>query len=196
MRRSVALAIVLGPMAWGLAAEATRGAPPMDASLADLRAEAADNDLVVSFQVLYALTPELRERIAAGLPVTFTHYLEVSRHRLLWFDRTLARKTVTTTVTYDTLTRQYKLTKEINDEVAETSVAVSEADMMRWMTDLDRVRLADASILEGADDDSLYIRVKSRIQKKFVLLFIPWSVDTGWQRVSVHIPGEPPGLGR
>lgn len=164
--------------------------PALAASLAELRAETTDRDLYVSFHLREAFDEEARTNLSTGLPVTITYYLEVARRRPLWFDKTLVRKTVTTTAAYDTISRQYSLAKKVNDEVTETSVAVNEADMMRWMTHIERVRLADPALLDGVDKDSLYIRVKSRLRKRFVLFFIPWDVDTRWERIGLSPPGE------
>ena len=134
-----------------------------DASVASLRTSTTDHDIYASFALNNAFSEDIREKIGTGLPVTFTYYLEVANRRPLWFDKVLLRKTVTTTVTYDTLTHQYSLSKKVNDEVTESSVAINESEMMRWMTNLERVRLADPTILGGVDKDSLYIRVKSRL---------------------------------
>ena len=158
-----------------------------DASVASLTTDTTEHDLYASFSLRDAFTEDVREKIATGLPVTFTYYLEVARRRPFWFDKVLLRKTVTTTVTFDTLTHQYTLSKSVNDEVTESSVAVNEYEMMRWMTNLERVRLADPTTLGGADDDSLYIRVKSRLQKRFILFFIPWDVETGWEKVRLSL---------
>jgi hypothetical protein len=114
--------------------------------------------------------------------------VEVARRRALWFDKVVLRKTITTTVTYDTLTRQYSLSKKVNDEVAETSVAINEAEAERWMTRMDRVRLADPAHLQGEEDGTLYLRVRSLLKKRFVLLFVPWDVETGWEKVALNIP--------
>ena len=169
---------------------------PQGAAVATLTADATQHDLYATLAVTGAFDGELREQIATGLPVTFSYFLEVARRRALWFDKVLVHKTVTTTVTLDTLTRQYSLTRRVNDEVTETSVAVDEAEMMRWMTRLDHVRLADPSALEGVEDGSLYVRVKSRFQRKFILYFIPWEVETGWERVRLSFPREGTGRGR
>ena len=158
--------------------------------MSGLDAEATNHDLYASFALREAFSDDVRESIDSGLPVTFTYFLEVARRRPFWFDKILVRKSVATTVTYDTLTHQYSLSKRVNDEVTETSVAVNEADMMRWMTNLERVRLADPTTLPGAEDGSLYLRVKSRLQKKFILFFIPWDVETGWEKVRLSFPVE------
>ncbi len=182
----------VGGVSSGLAARPAGAGPPRaeGVSLSALNADAAGHDLYASFSLRDAFSDEVRESIDSGLPVTFTYYLEVARRRPLWFDKILVRKSVATTVTYDTLTHQYSLSKRVNDEVTETSVAVNETDMMRWMTNLERVRLADPTTLTGAEDGSLYLRVKSRLQKRFILFFIPWDVETGWEKVRLSFPVE------
>jgi len=185
------LAVVIGAAFPGRAfAGLTFWAVTPGASMGALRADATEHDLYASFVLSDGFSDEVREKIASGLPVTFTYYLEVARRRPLWFDKILLRKTVTTTVTYDTLTHQYSLSKKVNDEVTESSVAVNDADMMRWMTSLERVRLADPTTLGDVEGDSLYIRVKSRLQKRFVLFFIPWDLETGWEKVRLSLAGD------
>ncbi|MFQ5700776.1 MAG: DUF4390 domain-containing protein [Acidobacteriota bacterium] len=165
-----------------------------DVSVAGLRVDTTSHDIYVSFEVKGAFTEEIRERIDSGLPVTFQYDMEVSRRRAFWFDKTLVRKKITTTVSYDTLTRQYSLSKKMNGEVAETSVAVNDPDMMRWMTHLDRIRLGDPTALGAIGKDSLYVRVKSRLQRKFLFFFIPSSLETGWEKIGLSLPVE--GMGR
>jgi hypothetical protein len=184
--------VLLGlvPFAGDAVASPIQPLPTVKASLSAVKADAAGHDLYASFDLRDAFTDEVREEIATGLPITFTHYLEVVRRRPLWFDKTLVTKTISTTVTYDTLTRHYTLSKRVNDEVIETSVAVEESDMMRWMTSIERVRLADPTTLEGIESDSLYVRVKSRLRKKFVLLFVPWAVETRWEKTGLSFSEE------
>jgi hypothetical protein len=157
--------------------------------LSGLHVDVTDHDLYVSYTVDGAFTPEVREAIESGLPVTFRHDVELVRRRALWFDRTLVRKAVTTTVTYNTLTHQYSLARAINDEVTETKVAINETDMMRWMTRLERIRVADPSALEVEPDDVLYLRAKSLVQRRFILFFIPSSTGTDWVKIGLSLPG-------
>jgi len=180
--------IVEATLVLALAAPAAP-APAADGkvSLAGLEVDATAHDLYVSFTVDGAFTPEVREAIDSGLPVTFRHDVEVVRRRTLWFDRTLVRKAVTTTVTYDTLTHQYSLARSINDEVTETKVAINEADMMRWMTRLERIRVADPAGLEVEPGDTVYVRAKSLLQRRFILFFIPSSTGTDWEKVGVSL---------
>jgi len=191
--------VVVSALWVGLVAPAVFPDPGLlaaDASVVALRTESTGRDIYASFSLQGAFTDEIREEISAGLPVTFTYYLEVARRRPFWFDKTLVSKTVSTTVTYDTLTHQYSLSKKVNDEVTDTSVAVSDSEMQRWMTSIERVRLADPTDLGDVEKDPIYVRVKSRLQKRFVLFFIPWGVGTRWEKTSVSLPVEGTGLAR
>jgi hypothetical protein len=160
------------------------------ATVVSLRTDASDHEVFASFVVRGAFDDDVRERLAAGLPLEFVHHVEVARRRVLWFDKVVVRKTITTSVTYDTLTRQYSLSKKVNDEVAETSVAMHEAEAERWMTQIERVRLADSAQIGSESDGQLYLRVRSVLRKRFVLLFVPWDVETGWEKVVLNLPGE------
>lgn len=160
------------------------------ATISSLHADAGEHELYASFTIQGAFDEDVRERLSAGLPLEFVHYVEIARRRPLWFDKVLLRKTITTSVTFDTLTRQYSLSKKVNDEVAETSVAMHEAEAERWMTHIERVRLADPAQIGGEADGTLYLRVRSLLQKRFVLLFVPWDVQTGWEKVVLNLPGE------
>lgn len=160
------------------------------AAVDSLRTDATSQELFASFVVNGAFDDDARERLAAGLPLEFVHVIEVARRRTMWFDKMLLRKTITTTVTFDTLTRQYSLSKKVNDEVAETSVAMHEAEVEKWMTCFERVRLGDLSRIDRPRDGTLYVRVRSMLQKRFVLFFVPWDVETGWEKVTLRLPDE------
>lgn len=185
------LATALGALAaagaclWLPAAAGARHAE--DAEIRDLQVRNTASDLFVSFSLQGAFTPEIREQIESGLPVTFSHYLEIMQKRTAWFDNTLVKKEVTATVTYDTLTRQYRLTRSVNGEVVETAVTDRVGEMERFMTTVEQQRLCDPADLPG--DRRLALRVKSRIRRRFVFFFIPWNFETSWARIGLSLPG-------
>ena len=159
------------------------------AEIHGIQLENAAHDLFVSFGLSGAFTREIRDQIDSGLPVTFNHFVEVLNRRPAWFDSTLIRKVISSTVTFDTLTRQYRLNRSVNGEMMETVVSDRAADMERFMTSVDRLRLCDPAELAG--DRALYLRVKSRVQKRFVFFFIPWDFETSWARVRLNVADRP-----
>ncbi len=160
-----------------------------DALIRDLQVRNTPGDMHVSFVLEGAFTEEVDEQIRSGLPVTFVHYVEVLHRRTAWFDDTLIRKTVSSTVTYDTLTRQYRLTRSVDGEVVQTEVTDRLEEMQRFMTSVEDLRLGDPSDLPG--DRRLSLRVKSRIRRRFVLFFIPWNFETAWARIGLSLPPAP-----
>ena len=188
--RSAVSSLLFGAMLGAPISIASRGEEGLSpgAVIHGLQVENAPHDLFVSFSLIGAFTREIRDQIESGLPVTFNHYVEVLNRRPAWFDATLVRKMISATVTFDTLTRQYRLNRSVNGEIMETVVTDKMSDMERFMSSVDRLRLCDP--LDLAGDRSLYLRVKSRVQKRFVLFFIPWDFETSWAKVRLNI-GEP-----
>src|SRR6266850_8583542 len=113
-------ALVIQGAAFAPAGAVGEEAPPADAEIRGLQVENAPHDLFVSFNLTGAFTREIREQIESGLPVTFNHYVEIVNRRAAWFDSTVVRKAISATVTYDTLTRQYRLNRSVNGEMIDT----------------------------------------------------------------------------
>jgi len=170
----------------GASRAAIESNPPDGAEIGDLRVENTPHDLLASFTLRGGFSPDILEQIESGLPVTFNHYVEINKRRPLWFDSTIVKKIISASVTYDTLTRQFRLSRSVNGEVVATDVSDKRAEMQRFMTSVDRLRLCDPSDLPS--DEPLYLRVKSRVQKRFVLFFIPWDFETSWARVGLELP--------
>ena len=191
MRRNAIILVTLMVISAGMPAA---GSAPWlmgtRAAIGSLTTDSTPHDLFASFTVTGAFDEEAREKLSSGLPLEFVHVIEVARRRALWFDKTLLRKTISTTVTFDTLTRQYSMSKKVNDEVAETSVAMHEPEVEKWMTCFEKIRLGDPARLDEARDGALYVRVRSMLQKRFVLFFVPWDVQTGWEKVTLRLPDE------
>ena len=60
--------------------------------------------------------------LESGMELTFVHRLTVVRRRALFFDKVLARRTITVSAEQDTLTKQYTLRRRVGDQPEETIV--------------------------------------------------------------------------
>jgi hypothetical protein len=69
----------------------------------------------------------------------------------------------------------------VDGEVERSSTTDKPEEMRRWMTEVQGIPLGPVSGFTPAEDFS--VRVKSNLQPRFVLLFIPWNRDTAWVRV-------------
>jgi hypothetical protein len=99
----IRLAFVL-LIAWAVVARADTIA----ARSAELRLEEDHYVLDADFDL--ALNPTLEEAIGrGGIPLYFVVEFDLWRPRLFWFDELIAKETITYRVSYNALTRQYRL---------------------------------------------------------------------------------------
>jgi len=147
--------------------------------IADLQIERSGDDLQVSYSLENGFTEELVEKIEAGIPVRFRHRVEVTtRHWLpLWPRGTVASATVETTVTYDSLTHRYELSRIIETSSrgkgksrpqTEQGSTVLESEARAWMTDVSMFPSLDLSTLP--DDVNARVRVESALGRKWIVL--------------------------
>src|SRR5262245_53654806 len=71
---------------------------------------ASDGRLPVAFAAPAAFTEDVRTVIKSGLTLTFTYVVEL-RRPAMWFDGTLGQITVSAQAKFDTLTREYQVSK-------------------------------------------------------------------------------------
>ena len=77
---------------------------------------ARDGQVVVSFDMADAFTPEVRDAIQSGLSTTFSYDVELRRGGGL-FDRTVTSLTISATVRFDNLTRRYQMSRTVDGRV-------------------------------------------------------------------------------
>jgi hypothetical protein len=156
-----------------------------DAAIVDLQVELVGEAYSASFRVDGAFTEEMEERIASGLETSFRHRIRIYRRRTGWLDKVEREKIVTTTVQYDTLTRQYTLSRRLNGQLRETEYTEDPAQMRRWMSELQGIPLG--AVEELSEPGRIYVKVKSNVRDRFFLFFIPVRWNTEWE--SLVIPG-------
>ena len=126
----------------------------------------------VSFGIEDGLTPELRQAVLSGLPVTFTYDVELRLGVSFWPDRVLSTVTIATTVTFDTLTRRHGLVRTVDGRIEATKSTEDEAEVKRWLTTLAAAPLFPTSHLEA--NTEYYIRVRARTRPHDSMIFWPW----------------------
>jgi Domain of unknown function (DUF4390) len=149
------------------------------AEIADLKPMVRANSVLVGFHVSGAFDDEIEHAIATGLEVAFRYNVELKRTRAVWLDSRVAKRELRTTVTYDNLTKRYKLTREVDGKIDATAVVADVDAMRRFMTTFDSLPLFDLSDLEP--NEAYYVRVKGVLRERNLLLLIPWDVGTDWK---------------
>jgi hypothetical protein len=148
------------------------------AAIVDLTPVVRSGGIFVSFRATDAFDEEIERAIATGLEVAFRYNVELKRARGVWFDAVVAGREIRATVTYDNLTKRYKLTRELGGKIDSTEVVADAEAMRRFMTSCDSLRLFELSELEP--NERYYVRVKGVLKERTLLLFVPWDFETGW----------------
>ncbi len=174
-------------LAAGAGSDLPRGGRDDSPSIQALQVEQRDGLYRVSFRLASGFTPEILGKIESGLETTFDYRVEVLRRRRFWFDQRRRQRRIETSVKFDSLSRQYSLLLKADGKVQRSSTTDKPAEMRRWMTEIQEVGLGPIS--EFDPPENFVVRVKSDLQARFVLLFIPWDRDTEWARVPLN-PGR------
>ena len=117
-----------------------------------------DQKVYVSFELTDAYNDAIRESIASGLRTTFSY--DVALRVVAWVDRTIATAVVSTSDQYDNLTRQHRLTRTVDGQVADAIVSENEAVVREWLTSWKRLPLCNTSKLDPTRD--YYVRISAR----------------------------------
>lgn len=147
----------------------------------------------VSYRVAAAFDEDVIERIESGFPVTFRHRLELVARRAvpLWPSKVVSECTLTTTATYDSLTREYHLIRTREEKPAaaddedppddgEEKVTGDIDEVRSWMTEIDGVVLR--SDPKGNRSPRQRLRVTSVVGRKFVFLIFPSNKSASAER--------------
>jgi hypothetical protein len=138
----------------------------------------ADGKLFASFGVPGAYSPDARDVVKSGLPLSCVFSVELKRAASLWFDRTIATATVTSSVKLDTLTGTYQVSKLLDDKVIWSDRTEQEEQMKTWLTEFDRVAIALHDPLEP--NAEYYVQVRMHVTpRRTFSVWPPWGHDDG-----------------
>jgi hypothetical protein len=162
-------------------ASAAEGEPERPA-VESLRVSRVDDGLLVSFRVTHAVTEEVLERVHSGMEVTFRHRVELLGKRMapLLPRRVIGRTVVTTTVRYDSLTRRYRLERQVlgkgwpkgtsPPERFDVAGTGSLEETETWLTVLAGIPLPEPP---AAEDPRSRVRVRCELGRRMILLMFP-----------------------
>jgi hypothetical protein len=145
---------------WCLLAAVAAGSTVLAAETLRIVPIVNDRDLLVSFELADAYTPDIRDAIGSGLRTTFTYDVGLRMVAPLWMDRTIATVAVSTSDDYDNLTKRHVLTRTVDGRVEGTLVTDDDAVVRRWLTTFERLPLCATSTLDP--EREYYVRISAR----------------------------------
>jgi hypothetical protein len=168
----------------GLAAAPPARADRIDAKKANLEAAEGGYLLEADFQI--DLTPPLEEALNKGVPLYFTFEFELIRPRWYWFNEKIAGARQQYRLSYNALTRQYR--------VAVRALHQNFATLAEALEFMSRVRLREIVEPGAFSHGSTYtaaVRLRldtSQLPRPFQITAIgsrDWSIGSDWHRWTV-----------
>ena len=135
-----------------------------------------DGEVLVSFKLNETLTDEVRTAIQSGLTIKFVYKVDLRRSSAVWVDRTIASASVSATLRYDTLTRQYHVARSIDGRTEWADVTAREDVAWSWLT-RDFARLSLFRGVELESNAEYYVRVRANATPRNASFIWPWAGD-------------------
>jgi hypothetical protein len=144
----------------------------------DVRIAIAGGEILLSFRLEDGFTPEVRERIASGLPTSLTYELELMRDRKRWWDRGMEASRLEVVAMYNAVTREYLVNTKHDGKLIGSRTVRDFDELERVMTEFVAF---PAFALEAEPSRSRYlVRVRVDLGSGAVLGFIPVQRATPW----------------
>ncbi len=167
---------VLTLVPWSPASSTPAAAAAAGGDEITVRSLTREGRILVSFTLTTGFADELRDAIRSGLPATISYDVFLRRGTPLWFDRTIARATVTSSVRFDNLTRQHHLSRTIDGRGEEPRMTEDEEAVRAWLTEFRLLPLFSTAGLEANAD--YYVKVGARTRPRVNrFLFWPWEQE-------------------
>lgn len=159
------------------------------AVITDVHIQREGQLIYASFKVQNAFTERMEKALKSGIPSTFTYKIVLEEVGKGFGTRKVISRTITRTVTYDTINDRYFVTlREGADPVTTKDLAEAE----RLMTTVDRFAVAPTSWL--LPNRSYKLRIKAELEKiklpfylHYLLVFVSlWDFETDWVEVEIQ----------
>jgi hypothetical protein len=134
-----------------------------------------EGHVLVSFEVVGALSQQVQAAIESGLTTSFTYEVELRRAATLWVDQTIDVAQVAAAVRFDNLTRRYQVSITRDGRVEDSWITEKPEEVRRAITVFSRLPLFETSRLEP--NSEYYIRVKVRTRPHNAIFVLPWDRD-------------------
>jgi hypothetical protein len=181
--RCLAFALaMLMPACWlALAAPARADTIPVKA--AELRIE--EGEVLLNAEFEFSLNPTLEEALEKGIPLYFVLDFELKRARWYWLDEKVAQTAVVYRVSYNALTRQYRVASGL---LTQTFNSLEEVERFIGRITSRPVASADALTKGAKYDAAVRLRLDvNQLPKPFqvdALASREWTLASDWERWS------------
>lgn len=153
-----------------------------EARITDFVVTNTRDDLLVYLTIDGCFNKEMEEAIFSGIPTTFSIFISLYRTRSLWYDKEIADLTLTRTITYDTLKKEFTV---IQSEAPDSKLVTRDfSQAKKAMAEVDSLKLAPLSkLVKGS---RYQVQAKAELDKvtlplylHYILFFVSvWDFET------------------
>ena len=127
-----------------------------DLRISDLDVFLNDHELTVNVSLLGAVPGAFQEGIQSGIPAHIRYTVELWQYNRYWRDVRLLARVVERQLTYNVVTKEYKVTS-LQGETRAPHVTRDQRDAQRVLSDLRALKLTPAGTINASD--VIYVRV-------------------------------------
>ena len=127
-----------------------------DLRISDLDVFLNDHELTVNVSLLGAVPGALQEGVQSGIPAHIRYTVELWQYNRYWRDVRLLSRVVERQLTYNVVTKEYKVTS-LHGETRAPHVTRDQRDAQRVLSDLRALKLTPAGTINASD--IIYVRV-------------------------------------
>ena len=153
-----------------------------DARLADIIVTNTRDDLLLYLNVEGAFREKMKKAVLSGVPTTFSFFVDLYRVRNLWVDKKVAGLTVTHSIKYDNLKKEFTIKRSWKNGTPLITQSFDEAQKL--MSEIDSLKIVPLKRLKKGEH--YQIRAKAELSKvilpfylHYVFIFVSlWDFET------------------
>lgn len=158
-----------------------------DAKLSNIIVTNTRDNLLLYLTALDAFPSKIETAVHSGVPTTFSFYIKLHRVRGLWLDQKIEDITLSHTLKYNSLKKEYIVTRSWEGARSQTVESLDEAKKL--MTEVDSLVIVPLNRLEKGQQ--YQISAKAELSKMtlpfylhYILFFVSfWDVETDWYTI-------------
>ncbi len=158
-----------------------------EAKLTNIIVTNTRDDLLLYLNVEGAFREKTKDAILSGVSTTFSFFIALYLNRNFWFDKKIADITITHTIKYNNIKKEYSVKRSWENGAAQITQSFREAQKL--MTEIDSLKILPLYKLEKGMQ--YQIRAKAELSKltlplylHYVLFFVSlWDFETDWYTI-------------
>ncbi len=158
-----------------------------EATLTNIIVTNTRDDLLIYLKVEGAFTEKMKTAVQSGVPASFSFYVNLYQAKSMWFDENLADLEIIHTIKYNSLKKEFLISRSWDDN--SPVVVQSFAEAQKLMAEINSLKIIPLNMLEKGRQ--YQIRAKAKLSKltlpyylHYVLFFLSlWDFETDWYTI-------------